>query len=311
MATKQSRSWRLQSTLWGVFSLVALGLVFNIDYTENYPDPNEGFFFHPSTKNQNNNKFLLVSMCTESPISQTSFQDKQAYCDRHSQIDCLLRAHLSDSRFSPKWEKYPAMQDGLQRGNYTWAIWVDCDTLFMNPSRSIVNEFPFQEIDENIDVLFTTDHEGINLGVFAIRNSLRGHQFLDDMYSQRILIEYFGTNMKDQNALKFLKKNDKIGLKEYSIESSGWSQIMNSFCPYGPIGGILYHMAGCKTEECLDFFQCYHDRLRDADEIQCRVPQKVRSTCKRQKAYFQSRFNFWNLLDKLKFIDTVKLIHLK
>jgi len=311
MVPKQSRHRRLHSILLGVFCLVAVGFVFNIDYTVNNPDPNEGFFHFPPPKNKKNHKFLLVSMCTESSISQTSLQEKQAYCDRHSEIDCLLRTHLSDPRFSPKWEKYTALQEGFQMGNYTWAVWMDCDTLFMDPSRSIASEFPFHEIGENIDVLFTIDHEGINLGVFAIKDSSRGHQFLEDMYSQRILIEYFGTNMKDQNALKFLKKNKKVALEEYSMQSLDWSKVINNFCPYGPFHGLVYHMAGCKTEECLDFFRCYHDRVQDGNRKQCIVPHKVRSTCNRQKAYFQSRFNFWNFLDKLKFIDTVTLIHLK
>eukprot|EP00493_Phyllostaurus_siculus_P011669 UN11835 len=97
------------------------------------------------------------------------------------------------------------------------------------------------------------------------------------------MLRYSGTNMKDQNALKFLKKNGKVDLETYSMESSDLSQILNNFCPDGSFGGILYHMAGCKTEKCFEFFQCFHQE-RSINKTKCDIPSKLQSTCERQKA---------------------------
>ena len=89
-------------------------------------------------------------------------------------------------QLSSKWYKFPLILENLD--SYEWVIWLDCDTLILNRTKSIEDALK-SSVDDQIfdgkDVIFTVDHNGVNLGAFVVRNSDWSKVFLNHLYDQR------------------------------------------------------------------------------------------------------------------------------
>ena len=62
---------------------------------------------------------------------------------------------------------------------YDWVLFIDVDTLIMNPTVRL------EEIADNtVDQVIGADHNGVNSGVWLVRNAPWSFFFLDELWAQ-------------------------------------------------------------------------------------------------------------------------------
>ena len=91
-----------------------------------------------------------------------SLQDKVDYCDRHG-YDWHLFEEVIEGR-SVGWNRVPAALSLLHR--YDWVFHIDLDSIIMDHTVRL-EEF----LDPRYDLVIGVDGNGINHGVFGLRNS--------------------------------------------------------------------------------------------------------------------------------------------
>jgi len=101
-------------------------------------------------------------------LLQPLIENRETYCKKHSYT--LLDAnHLIDYERSASWSKLLALEHYFKSGSYDYLMYMDMDVIIMNPDVRIE-----QFIDASRrahDLLITEDINGINAGVFIMRNS--------------------------------------------------------------------------------------------------------------------------------------------
>ncbi len=104
-------------------------------------------------------------------------ENKRAYCQRHGYDFIYCEESLDLSRHI-YWSKILLVLKTFENPNYKWVVWLDADTLIMN------QDIPLEDlIDEKYHFLIAKDWNGINTGVFFIRNS---------EWSQKLLTQAYG-----------------------------------------------------------------------------------------------------------------------
>lgn len=98
-------------------------------------------------------------------------------------IDTHIYKHTLDSTREPPWSKIIALKNHLK--DYDWLMWIDADAI-------IVKYDNFHDIVNNNDklFLFTKDENGINSGVFFIRNSEESYLYLEKIYDSTEFINH-------------------------------------------------------------------------------------------------------------------------
>lgn len=105
-------------------------------------------------------------------------ESKENYCKRHG-YDFIFCDHPLDDARHVYWSKILLAQNVMKDPKYKWVVWLDADTLIMN------QDIPLEDlIDENVNFLIGMDWNGINSGVFFIRNCNWSSKFLDEVYSR-------------------------------------------------------------------------------------------------------------------------------
>ena len=91
-----------------------------------------------------------------------------------------------------------------------WLLWVDADTVILNPKIPVETFLPPVEFDD-IHLLLTNDFNGLNNGIFPIRVN----QWSADLLSAAMSFSYFNPDVKlqfhEQSAMEQLLKNPKFG----------------------------------------------------------------------------------------------------
>ena len=165
--------------------------------------------------------------------------NKQEYCDRHKNVRCYLHNVSLDDRFSAHWNKFPLVAKSLERHDF--AVWMDCDAVFIDMAMTFEQTRLFSAVK---DLTFTSDHNGINTGVFAVRKSEWSLTFLSLLYAQRGSVDYFnsigkGSGFVDQQGLKILREKyySKTEFESHSSFDPNFTETLNNYC----IPGKLIH----------------------------------------------------------------------
>merc|ERR1719359_366886 len=92
----------------------------------------------------------------------------------------------------PVWGQLAGPLELLEQQRYDWILSMDCDSLFVNMDVTIdsllyrfaARETPWGkfELDPDVHFLISEDGRGLAGGNWIIRNSLRGREFLQDVY---------------------------------------------------------------------------------------------------------------------------------
>eukprot|EP00760_Papus_ankaliazontas_P028503 PhM_4_TR3748/c1_g1_i2/m.55911 len=122
-------------------------------------------------------------------IYPMSFRNKLAYAQHHGYDFIVEGPELVERSRDVCWSKIPMLQRWLP--HYDWVMWIDGDAFFSNfdiTLESIVSRFgEFAHSDRSDvplkDFIVAKDFNGINLGVFFIRNSEYSFSLLETMWT--------------------------------------------------------------------------------------------------------------------------------
>jgi hypothetical protein len=80
-----------------------------------------------------------------------------------------------------RWDKILALNRTLHSSKLgVWVLWLDCDAVFTNTNakwRNLIYNYPWQEL------VLNRDCNGMNSGVFFIKNTQFGRDFIARVYS--------------------------------------------------------------------------------------------------------------------------------
>lgn len=105
-------------------------------------------------------------------------ENKSYYCQHHG-YDFIYSEESEDPSRNIYWSKILLTLKALENPAYKWVVWMDADTLIMN------TDVPLEDIiDEGYQFMISKDWNGINSGVFFIKNGPWAKDFLENVYTR-------------------------------------------------------------------------------------------------------------------------------
>ena len=127
----------------------------------------------------------------------------EEYCGRHGfQYYVERDENLSEGRPYP-WAKIKVIRKLLR--TYEWVFWLDADAFIIDFDFNIKDY-----LDENFDLIFASDENGINTGVGFYRSSNRMLQFLDEAWNCEYAINHIWW---EQKAIRDLLEKPNVNVK--------------------------------------------------------------------------------------------------
>jgi hypothetical protein len=196
-------------------------------------------------------------------ICAASVANKRAYAKKH-EYDLIFVTETLDTTRPMAWSKILAVQRYLPR--YKWLLFLDIDTLIMNP------DIRLEDIaDEQYDQVLGADHNGINSGVWFVKNTRWTRWFLTELWAQEDLVRGSFVFHYEQRAFHHLfqtdiwahtigtRKKPYDGAEDVRKRSKVVNQcVFNSLLPWYVHGDFVVHFAGMKgVAQCYLFWQYY------------------------------------------------------
>lgn len=165
---------------------------------------------YPTTQPIDRNRICLTTL-TDSHVSHftwhklVSCRDFGRIGTHHNLQDYALRhgyrfqdqSHLLDSSRPPAWSKILAVQDLFDDG-CDWVLWMDADAVIMNSTIELESRIPAP--DSGIDLVVTHDRRfTANSGVWLLRNSQFGRDFLKQWWGSKSYIRAKGLSLSGDN----------------------------------------------------------------------------------------------------------------
>lgn len=162
--------------------------------------PRDNGYSSNSHSREDSLKFGII-MLYDSPDNSTKawtdnllaplVENRQAYCNRHNYT--LIDANpLMNSSRPAAWSKLLAMDHHFQKDNYDYLMFLDMDTIIMNPDIKL--ESFVEASGGTYDLIMTEDDNGLNSGVFLARNTPWTLWFLRTAWEQEQLVPTLSTN---------------------------------------------------------------------------------------------------------------------
>jgi hypothetical protein len=147
-----------------------------------------------------------------------SWKNKQDYANKHGYSLFDESDQVDESR-PPGWSKILATRRLLKEENCSWVFWLDADTIIMDSDRRVEEFIPS---DPTKDFVITSDlnNTKYNNGVWLIRNSEWGHDFLDSWWSMTTYIHPVGmASSGDQHSMNaLLQERDELSEKGHGVK---------------------------------------------------------------------------------------------
>jgi hypothetical protein len=209
--------------------------------------------------------FAILCICDAktADICAASVANKRAYAKMH-EYDMIFVTETLDTTRPMAWSKILAVQRYLPR--YNWLLFLDIDTLIMNP------DIRLEDIaDDDYDQVIGADHNGINSGVWFIKNTRWMRWFLTELWAQEDLVRGNYVFHYEQRAFHHLfqtivwsknvgtRKEPYDGAEDVRKRSKVVNQcVFNSLLPWYVNGDFVVHLAGMKgVAQCYLFWQYY------------------------------------------------------
>lgn len=211
-------------------------------------------------------RFAILTLCDENAgyICMASAANKRRYADLHG-YDFIVSTQVADSSRPAAWSKILEVRKHLP--NYDWLLFIDVDTLIMNPAVRLEDL-----ADEKVDQVIAADHNGINSGVWLVKNSEWSMFFLDELWAQEHLVRGPYLFHYEQRAFHHLfqtepwsKQGSVRGRQQYAGAAAVREHskivnqcVFNSLLPWYVSGDFVVHFAGLKgVWECLIFWHYF------------------------------------------------------
>lgn len=208
-------------------------------------------------------RFAILTLCDANAgyICTASAANKRQYATLHG-YDLIVSTEVADRSRPAAWSKILEVRKHLPQ--YDWLMFIDVDTLIMNP------EVRLEDIaDDSVDQVIAADHNGVNSGVWLVRNTPWMMWFLDELWAQEQLVRGPYLFHYEQRAFHHLfrtepwvKQASLWGSKPYgnSADVRAHSKIVNqcvfnTMLPWYVSGDFVVHLAGLKgVWECIIFW---------------------------------------------------------
>jgi hypothetical protein len=216
-------------------------------------------------------KVGLISLCDDGveSICAASTANKQAYADIHG-YDLIVDEDIVDKSRPTSWSKLLAMRKYLP--DYDFLLYVDIDTIIMSPERKLEDI-----VDYRYDQMLAADTNGVNCGVWMIRNTPWALWFIDEMWSQEQFIAPKSWNMLfkyEQRAFHYLYQSAiwrrVVQGEQYPKANSVRARtkvvnacVFNSQPSFFVKGDLLVHLAGLKGFVKCMWFRRYYREARE------------------------------------------------
>lgn len=161
------------------------------------------------------------------------------YAHYHSYAHFVENSDFLEPNRKPHWAKLPAIWNHLHY--YEWILWIDVDALICNFTITLeeILERARQEYDidgNGKDFIIAQDMNGLNSGVFLLRNTTWSRDFLERAYNvpNQAAMEY------EQDALKQLLRENADDLDHVQYIPQRW------FNSYPGMILDMYRLTGAK-----------------------------------------------------------------
>ena len=115
------------------------------------------------------------------------------YAKRHSYYIACKKDNFSTD-YLIYFEKIKFILDTFKDNpDLDWIWWLDCDAMITNYNIKLENI-----IDNDYDVIMSTDFNGLNCGSFLVKNSNRGKAWLEMIFSQRYVYKFYSHPWPEQ-----------------------------------------------------------------------------------------------------------------
>ena len=223
----------------------------------------------------NHPKVGIIVICDGNvhSICASSVANKQAYADRHG-YDMIYDEKIIDASRPASWSKLLAMRKYLPK--YDFLLYLDVDTIIVNFDVRLEDI-----VDYEYDQILAADKNGLNCGVWMIRNTDWSLWFLDEMWSQSQLVGVAPWQMLfhfEQRAFHYLYQTniwrEKVGGEQFEKANTVRARtkvvnscVFNSQLAFYEDGDFLIHLAGLKgVYKCLTFRSYYKNALNSLEE---------------------------------------------
>lgn len=167
-------------------------------------------------------------------------ENKAEYCRLHG-YDFIYSTVSEDPSRHIYWSKILLMLKSLESGKYKWVVWMDADTLIMNM------DIPLEDfIDDRFGLIISEDMNGLNSGVFFVKNCKLALEYLQDVYARDDCLNAVWPEqtamdrvLKEHQFLSFAKVVPQRLFNSYPVESH--TPTLKSL--YQP-GDFIIHFAG-------------------------------------------------------------------
>jgi hypothetical protein len=152
------------------------------------------------------------------------------------------------------WSKIPEMRAFLDR--YDWLMWIDADAMVMNHRVKI--EDLIEKAGEGKDLIISSDLNGLNAGVFLLRNCEWSQLFLQFVESMRA--EYLSHRYPEQEAMDAVIKDGET--RHHVAYLPQW--LLNQFWLQWIPGDFIIHHSGGSVEDKVKGLTPFLDKVQYA-----------------------------------------------
>lgn len=219
------------------------------------------FFFLFFTFTLSANEITAISIAAGDDFRERvklGIENKESYCKKYGYKFVCADKTLDTSRH-PAWSKILLALETFNDPECKWVVWLDADTLIMNKGIPL-SDF----IDPNYNLIISQDWNGINSGVFFIKNCEWSKQLLKQAYNHT---EFLNHHWYEQLALireinkpeftPLVKVVPQRFFNAYPIESA--ASLNSTFQP----GDFLIHFAGQHGSALSPLFSHYFKFIQE------------------------------------------------
>ena len=211
-------------------------------------------------------RFAILTLCDAKTgyICTASAANKRRYAELHG-YDLIVATEVADRTRPAAWSKILEVRKYLPA--YDWLMFIDVDTLIMNPNVRL------EDIaDDSVDQIIGADHNGVNSGVWMVKNTPWMMWFLDELWAQEHLVRGNYLFHYEQRAFHHLfqtvpwsRQKSVKGQKPYPGAATVRAHskivnqcVFNSLLPWYVSGDFVLHFAGLKgVWECVIFWHYF------------------------------------------------------
>ena len=168
----------LKIYMFDIYFIIKRLLVYNFEY--------DNKMIENKSNDYNNIKVLIISFDNRNELKYLDFHNNNItkYCEKWPNVDYeFINKFTNECKKNVYWYKLYLMKEKLKTSNYDYIMWIDTDAIIVKDNISIqeiLNSYS-SDIFIGHDTWFN-DKKNTTLcsGVFIIKNSEVGRQFIDD-----------------------------------------------------------------------------------------------------------------------------------